>query len=161
MAKFDSEWPRLPDLYEVTKDAIDDWRGGALPGGTGIARQTLPIPTPSEIFLANGPRFTKSRARFAMKHPGFFSHSFLSSFPGRYTARSLTVVIDAGHGGQDRGGAPGQRVPEKPYTLAVSQRLAATLREMGVHVILTATATTSSACGNVARLPMRKVTQFS
>jgi len=26
---------------------------------------------------------------------------------------STTVVIDAGHGGFDRGGIPGQRIPEK------------------------------------------------
>jgi len=48
-----------------------------------------------------------------------------------------TVVVDAGHGGHDRGGAPGQRVPEKPYTLDVALRLAATLRENGFHVVLT------------------------
>jgi N-acetylmuramoyl-L-alanine amidase len=52
-------------------------------------------------------------------------------------AQALTVVVDAGHGGIDRGGAPGQRVPEKPYTLDVAQRLAATLRANGVRVILT------------------------
>jgi len=48
-----------------------------------------------------------------------------------------TVVVDPGHGGQDRGGAPGQRVPEKPYTLDVGLRLAATLRTLGFHVVLT------------------------
>jgi len=53
-------------------------------------------------------------------------------------ARAInTVVIDPGHGGQDRGGAPGQRVPEKPYTLDVGLRLAATLRDNGFHVVLT------------------------
>ena len=34
-----------------------------------------------------------------------------------------TVVIDAGHGGFDRGGIPGQRVPEKIVALDVAQRL--------------------------------------
>src|ERR1700756_4007848 len=48
-----------------------------------------------------------------------------------------TVVVDAGHGGIDRGGAPGQRVPEKPYTLDVALRLATTLRANGFHVVLT------------------------
>src|SRR5207237_3823627 len=36
---------------------------------------------------------------------------------------STVVVIDAGHGGFDRGGIPGQRVPEKTMTLDVAQRL--------------------------------------
>ncbi len=53
------------------------------------------------------------------------------------SARALTVVVDAGHGGQDRGGAPGQRVPEKPYTLDVARRVAATLRDNGIRAVLT------------------------
>src|SRR5438477_10951037 len=36
---------------------------------------------------------------------------------------STVVVIDAGHGGFDRGGIPGQRVAEKTMTLDVAQRL--------------------------------------
>ena len=35
----------------------------------------------------------------------------------------ITVVIDAGHGGHDRGGIPGQRVAEKDMTLDVALRL--------------------------------------
>ena len=35
---------------------------------------------------------------------------------------STTVVIDAGHGGYDRGGIPGQRIAEKEMTLDVAQR---------------------------------------
>jgi len=38
------------------------------------------------------------------------------------TSENVTVVIDAGHGGHDRGGIPGQRVAEKDMTLDVSQR---------------------------------------
>ena len=48
-----------------------------------------------------------------------------------------TVVIDAGHGGIDRGGQPGQRAAEKIYTLAVAQKLAARLRAAGFHVVIT------------------------
>jgi N-acetylmuramoyl-L-alanine amidase len=48
-----------------------------------------------------------------------------------------TVVVDAGHGGIDRGGMPGQRVPEKGFTLAVARRLASKLREAGFHVVMT------------------------
>lgn len=48
-----------------------------------------------------------------------------------------TVVIDAGHGGFDRGGIPGQRVAEKAMTLEVAQRLAKKLRAAGYHVVMT------------------------
>ena len=48
-----------------------------------------------------------------------------------------TVVIDAGHGGHDRGGVPGDRYPEKIYTLDVARRLGANLRAAGYRVILT------------------------
>ena len=73
-----------------------------------------------------------------MKSPGFLlTLVFIAVFLAVSPARALTVVVDAGHGGIDRGGAPGQRVPEKPYTLDVAQRLAATLRASGFRVILT------------------------
>ncbi len=48
-----------------------------------------------------------------------------------------TVVIDAGHGGIDRGGGPGQRIPEKPYTLDTAQRLERELRRRGFRTIMT------------------------
>src|SRR5690349_6725219 len=47
------------------------------------------------------------------------------------------VVIDAGHGGYDRGGMPGQRIPEKGYTLDVAKRLASTLEAAGYRTVLT------------------------
>lgn len=50
---------------------------------------------------------------------------------------STTVVIDAGHGGFDRGGIPGQRTPEKEMTLDVAQRLKAVLTAAGYHVVMT------------------------
>ena len=52
-------------------------------------------------------------------------------------ARFNTVVIDAGHGGFDRGGIPGQRVAEKTMALDVAQRLRKKLREAGYQVIMT------------------------
>lgn len=48
-----------------------------------------------------------------------------------------TVVIDAGHGGIDRGGGPGQRLPEKPYTLDTAQRLERELKRRGFRTIMT------------------------
>jgi N-acetylmuramoyl-L-alanine amidase len=49
----------------------------------------------------------------------------------------ITVVIDAGHGGHDRGGIPGQRVSEKEMTLDVSQRLRKVLEASGYRVVMT------------------------
>ena len=51
-------------------------------------------------------------------------------------ARPL-IVIDAGHGGHDRGGMPGQRVPEKGYALDVAKRLNANLRGAGYSTVMT------------------------
>lgn len=52
-------------------------------------------------------------------------------------AKFSTVVIDAGHGGFDRGGIPGQRVSEKAMALDVAQRLAKKLRSAGYRVVMT------------------------
>lgn len=52
---------------------------------------------------------------------------------GRYT----TVVVDAGHGGFDRGGIPRQRASEKDATLSVALRLRSLLKNAGYRVILT------------------------
>jgi N-acetylmuramoyl-L-alanine amidase len=48
-----------------------------------------------------------------------------------------TVVIDAGHGGFDRGGVPGQRIAEKDKTLDVALRLRRILLTDGFRVIMT------------------------
>jgi N-acetylmuramoyl-L-alanine amidase len=53
------------------------------------------------------------------------------------TTRFTTIVIDPGHGGFDRGGIPGQRVPEKTMTLDVSLRLKPILERAGYRVIMT------------------------
>ena len=49
----------------------------------------------------------------------------------------VTVVIDAGHGGYDRGGIPGQRVSEKDMTLDVARRLKSVLEASGYRVVMT------------------------
>jgi N-acetylmuramoyl-L-alanine amidase len=51
--------------------------------------------------------------------------------------QSRTIVVDAGHGGHDRGGVPYQRIGEKGMTLDVSQRLRAILQAQGYRVIMT------------------------
>jgi len=53
------------------------------------------------------------------------------------TRSSTTVVIDAGHGGFDRGGIPGQRVAEKTMNLDVAQRLKQVLQASGYRVVMT------------------------
>ena len=50
---------------------------------------------------------------------------------------TTTVVIDAGHGGHDPGGIPGQRVAEKIMTLDVAQRLRTILQASGYRVVMT------------------------
>ena len=53
------------------------------------------------------------------------------------TSENVTVVIDAGHGGHDRGGIPGQRIAEKVMTLDVAQRLRNVLEASGYRVVMT------------------------
>ena len=50
---------------------------------------------------------------------------------------STIVVIDAGHGGFDRGGIPGQRISEKIMTLDVALRLKQVLQASGYRVVMT------------------------
>lgn len=50
---------------------------------------------------------------------------------------STTVVIDAGHGGFDRGGIPRQRVPESMMNLDVALRLRSVLQAYGYRVVMT------------------------
>ena len=50
-----------------------------------------------------------------------------------------TVVVDPGHGGQDRGGIPGQRIAEKTMTLDVGLRLQKLLEAGGYNVVMTRT----------------------
>jgi N-acetylmuramoyl-L-alanine amidase len=50
---------------------------------------------------------------------------------------STVVVIDAGHGGFDRGGIPRQQVAEKIMTLDVALRLRSLLEKSGYRVVMT------------------------
>lgn len=52
-------------------------------------------------------------------------------------AQTRTIIIDAGHGGFDRGGVPYQRIGEKNLTLDVAQRLRRVLQESGYRVVMT------------------------
>jgi N-acetylmuramoyl-L-alanine amidase len=68
--------------------------------------------------------------------PLAFLSSFLAVTPIAF-GQSRTIVIDAGHGGFDRGGVPGQRISEKDKTLDVAQRLKRILQAEGYRVIMT------------------------
>lgn len=68
--------------------------------------------------------------------PLAFLSSFLAVTPISF-GQSRTIVIDAGHGGFDRGGVPGQRISEKDKTLDVAQRLKRILQAEGYRVIMT------------------------
>ncbi len=59
------------------------------------------------------------------------------AWPFQKNRPSTIIVIDAGHGGFDRGGIPGQRVAEKMMTLDVAQRLKAVLAANGYRVVMT------------------------
>jgi N-acetylmuramoyl-L-alanine amidase len=61
-----------------------------------------------------------------------------SGSTGQQASRpSTVVVIDAGHGGYDRGGIAGQRVSEKTMTLDVAQRLRIILAAGGYRTVMT------------------------
>src|ERR1041385_1003705 len=66
-----------------------------------------------------------------------FDSSYAATVSTSQNSDSLTVVIDAGHGGHDRGGIPGQRIPEKDMTLDVALRLRNVLSASGYRVVMT------------------------
>jgi N-acetylmuramoyl-L-alanine amidase len=69
--------------------------------------------------------------------PSSASHAARSSSSSGGDSSPITVVIDAGHGGHDRGGIPGQRIAEKDMTLDVALRLRNVLSANGYRVVMT------------------------
>lgn len=53
-----------------------------------------------------------------------------------------TVVLDAGHGGHDRGGIPSNLMPEKGVTLDVARQVRDYLADAGLRVVMTRTSDT-------------------
>jgi len=63
-----------------------------------------------------------------------------------------TVVIDAGHGGQDPGGIPENIIPEKGVALDVAQRLQKHLEAAGLRTVMTRTDDTFITLGERVRI---------
>ena len=80
-------------------------------------------------------RFLFQAVRPALLAFGFAALAFVVQPEAR--AQSRTIVIDAGHGGYDRGGIPYQRIGEKNLTLDVAQRLRRVLEDSGYRVVMT------------------------
>jgi N-acetylmuramoyl-L-alanine amidase len=83
-----------------------------------------------------------TRFSFAIVCYSMATMAFFGSAPGAAAnsdpnKSSTIVVIDAGHGGHDWGGIPGQRVAEKTMTLDVAKRLQAILNSNGYRTIMT------------------------
>jgi N-acetylmuramoyl-L-alanine amidase len=92
-------------------------------------------------------RFSSFCAALVLLLVGFIPGPLLAA------SRSFsTVVIDAGHGGFDRGGIPGQRVAEKVMALDVAQRLARQLRRAGYRVVMTRDSDVFVTLGNRVRI---------
>ncbi len=62
---------------------------------------------------------------------------FLQASSSGLAASFDTVVIDAGHGGHDRGGIPGNYVTEKIVNLDVAARVQQKLRSGGLKTVMT------------------------
>jgi N-acetylmuramoyl-L-alanine amidase len=88
--------------------------------------------SPSRRGAAFSARGTKQIMHSLRRLPVLFTWLLLS-----FTALAKTVVIDAGHGGHDRGGGPGQKIPEKPYVLDIAQRLKRVLSASGYNTVMT------------------------
>jgi N-acetylmuramoyl-L-alanine amidase len=54
-----------------------------------------------------------------------------------WAAPFTTVVVDAGHGGHDRGGIPSNIIPEKGVALDTALRLRRYLQDAGLRVVMT------------------------
>src|ERR1700747_2087929 len=65
------------------------------------------------------------------------SPAHIRAAPPPTTRPSTIVVIDAGHGGFDRGGIPGQPISAKMMILGGAQRLKALLEASGYRVVMT------------------------
>ncbi len=66
-----------------------------------------------------------------------FAFLLLAALTTPRAAAVSTIVIDAGHGGHDRGGVPGQKFAEKTVVLDLARRLQSKLRAAGFKTVMT------------------------
>ena len=78
-----------------------------------------------------------SHAASAAPRATAVSPSASAAASSRQVVSNTVVVIDAGHGGFDHGGIPGQRVSESQMTLDVALRLRSALQASGYRVVMT------------------------
>jgi len=103
-----------------------------------LANAAQALPPPSDLLA----RSRRANAARATPTPTPAAAVVVQPIQRRDTAAqgarpSTVIVIDAGHGGFDRGGISGQRVPEKTMNLNVAQRLKAILVAYGYRVVMT------------------------
>lgn len=75
-------------------------------------------------------------------------------------AQTRTIVVDAGHGGEDGGASGKSGVPEKTINLAIAQDLSRLLSVSGFRVVMTRTSDVSVADGNLDTIRERKVSDL-
>ncbi|GAA5511738.1 hypothetical protein Dcar01_00451 [Deinococcus carri] len=95
--------------------------------GLGVTRLTLDLTAPQAWGFTAG--YDGGDLLLTVRRP-----------PALDPARPLTgrvIVLDAGHGGTQFGGAGSLRVPEKDLTLPIARRAAELLRAQGAEVVLT------------------------
>ena len=114
--------------YQLVSPAIRTQSGLQLP--VQFFTEWLPATYPTRLVYRDG-----ALARTGLSIPQASGRDGNSRPPGAREKR--IVVIDAGHGGVDPGTASANGLREKSTTLAVANRLAGFLRELGYEVHLT------------------------
>ena len=106
---------------------------GILLGGLSAATLACAVPTARD----NDSRAKRAQSARSEAPSSTRQSTQSTSTEAQSVRQSTVVVIDAGHGGHDRGGIPGQRVAEKTVALDVALRLRANLQASGYRVIMT------------------------
>lgn len=130
--------PDLPGLSIELGPTYDSYSVSSLPAPDGAAQLVIDLraATPATtdavpaVPLASGPRLARPRPRPLPN---------AASLPDFAAAPAIrTIVIDAGHGGSDKGAAGPAGTLEKDITLSVAMRLRSALEgRLGARVILT------------------------
>lgn len=113
-----------------------------LPPPTDRARAPRSSDSPSASVRSGEPRRPPALAAIVAEVRRAYPDVALLDEPvaGERAKRALTIVVDPGHGGRDRGAAGVRGLIEKDITLALARRLGDALRtELGAKVIYTRT----------------------